>query len=721
MTMELAGRWRVVSMLGVGGMGSVYLAEDAKLGELVALKMVRRELALDPGMIERFREEVRLSRAVSSPYVARTHDLGEEDGRVFLTMQYVEGEPLSAKLKREGALPLADVVRIAHDVCGGLDAVHAAGIVHRDLKPGNVLLAKDGRAVLTDFGIALRRSGASHSDGSGTPSYTAPEQLLGGAVDARTDIYALGALLFAAATGEKPFVSPRTGNEPPPDPRTKLASVPEAFASVVMRALSVDPSRRYASAQSMYDALAPLASFGSRADSRLFDFVRSISRTAREVVIDLACDGVTEPIRAAVAHHIASRLGESGEVRATTNRAEAEAIVSGKISMKDGACKIHVELHSRDGDVFWHETIEGPAASLPALADAVATAAARALSAEARPTDDSSKFTSQESAELFLRARVEYRQFYLSNVDKAVELFDRIEKLEPNNPTVLAWKASALTRQRFFGDGSDRARELIERALALGSKEAIPYVALGEACLQEMRADETARAFVTALRLAPGMIDVRATFASFLSEVGAFEPALRLAESVRAAEPGHVAMLEVPMRLAALRGRFDESTAILAGVPRDAMGIVRLQLAGMRNAVWARDEARFREVSAGIRLEQIDPTSRRFFDAIHAAVLEGKPPQRAMDAIVSKMTARRRTLLFQFGCELSALLRDDANFFESLDRAVASGIFDAPWLDACPLFDPYRGSLHFETARRAVLRRAYDALVEIDRCLGEPS
>ena len=714
---DLGDRWRVVSMLGAGGMGSVYLARDSRLGELVALKMINQDLASDPVMIERFRDEVRLSRSVSSPYVARTHDLGEHDGRFFLTMEYVEGETLSARLKREGALPLADVVRIAHDVCAGLDAVHAAGIVHRDLKPGNVLLAKQGRAVLTDFGIARRATVAERSDGSGTPTYAAPEQLAGRAVDARADVYSLGALLYVAATGRKPFEGTRTGTESPPDPRERAPQLPEAFSAVIKGAMALDPQQRPHTATAVYDALAPLAKFGARAESRLFDFVRSIAGVARNVAIQLEAAGVTAGVRDAVGHHIAMRLGESGEVRAIPDVAEAEAVLEGAVVVRDGKYTLPLRLRSREGDVFWRAP-EDASASLPTLTDAVARSAARALQASCIP-DARVVIASPEASELFMQARVEYRQFYRPQLERAVELLERVDRLEPNNPTIVAWHAAALARIRFFEDSPERASELARRAIALGARDAVPYLALAEASLQDMRVVEASRAFVTGLRIAPGAVDARVAFSHFLFELGAFEPATRLSESLRAADPLFPGTIDVPLRIAAFHGRFDEVRRIADETP-DENGGVRVRILVLRYAIWNRDRAMF---DAGVKRANpalFDPTTRFLFESFKAAIVEGKS-QPVVDGMTAKLGPRRRALVYQFLCELSAFLREDQRFFDALDRAVATGLFDAPWIDSCPLFDPYRGSLHFETARRTIHHRAYDALVEMDRCLGEPS
>jgi len=663
-------------------------------------------------MLARFRDEVRLSRAVSSPYVARTHDLGEYDGRLFLTMQYVEGETLSTRIRREGAFAVSEVVRLAHDLCAGLDAVHEAGVVHRDLKPANVMLAKDGRAVITDFGIALREADA-RGDSAGTPTYAAPEQFRGGVVNARADIFALGALLFVASTGHKPF-NTRTGEEPPPDPRDHVPSLPRAFAAVVLRAMAIDPSERYASAGALYDALAPLASVASRVEDRLFDFVRVISR---RVALSLTHDTAMPKERDAIIEHFASRLGESGEVSIVSDGGSVEAVLEGSIREENAVCSIDLSLRSSDDDVFFQQVFSGPLAALTTLVDDAVTHVARALGAHARGTTEGAAFRSRIVANLFLEAKEQYRQFNVANVERAVELLEQANTLEPDNPTLLGWKACALTRVRFFRDGPDLAHGAVERALALGSHEAIPYVALGESCLLDMRPVDAARSFVTALKRAPGLVDLRTTFANLLAELGAIEPAVRLSKALHATHPTYAAVLEPVMRAHALHGAFDRAHDVAMNIAPDAFGGVRLYTHAMRLAVWARDRDAFRRVLEVMPVERLDLHGQSFVDVMRDALLEGKPPPRALEPVVASLTPRRGAFVVQCIVELAALLDDDALFFEALDRAVAIGVFDVPWIDSCPLFDPHRGSLHFETARRTIHRRAFDTLVEIDRTL----
>ena len=253
----IAGRYEILGLLGTGGMGCVYRAKDIRLDEIVALKLLARELAQLPGMLDRFRQEVKLARKVTHKNVARTFDLGEEAGEQFLTMELVEGESLSAILAREKRLSVSQTIDVAAAVCEGLAAAHAAGVVHRDLKPDNVLVAKDGRVVLTDFGIAraLEQVGI-HTMGSpiGTPAYMAPEQLEASPnIDGRADQYAFGVMLFEMLTGALPFTGPSPYAiaaarlmQPPPDPRSVRPDLPDVIANVIMRCMARKPEDRFA-------------------------------------------------------------------------------------------------------------------------------------------------------------------------------------------------------------------------------------------------------------------------------------------------------------------------------------------------------------------------------------------------------------------------------------------------------------------------------------------
>ncbi len=204
----VASRYRIGALLGRGGMASVYLADDLTLGQSVAIKFLDARFATRRDWIEHFHNEVRLARIVTHFNVCRVFDIGETSGRPFLTMEYIEGENLATMLRSGGKQPFEKSVDIARQVCTGLAAAHGAGVLHRDLKPANIMIDEPGRVRITDFGIAVSVDGdASRELSAGTPAYMSPEQIAGREVDVRSDIYALGAVLYELFSGKPPFAA----------------------------------------------------------------------------------------------------------------------------------------------------------------------------------------------------------------------------------------------------------------------------------------------------------------------------------------------------------------------------------------------------------------------------------------------------------------------------------------------------------------------------------
>jgi len=264
-------RYRVVSLLGRGGMGEVYGADDLKLGQRVALKFLPVDRGKNTSWRDQFHAEVRMARQVSHPNVCRVYDVGESDGRLFLSMEFVDGEDLASLLRRIGRLPDDKAVEIAQQLCAGLAAAHRSGVLHRDLKPTNVMIDGKGRARITDFGLAIATSEADRQTGpAGTPGYFAPELLDGAAPSIQSDLYTLGLVLYELFTGKKAFDASslaefhRKQTETNPTPPS---SVVKNFDPVVERAIlhcvDRDPAQRPRSALSVAASLPggdPLAS-----------------------------------------------------------------------------------------------------------------------------------------------------------------------------------------------------------------------------------------------------------------------------------------------------------------------------------------------------------------------------------------------------------------------------------------------------------------------------
>ncbi len=266
----LAQRYRVQRLLGKGGMGAVYLADDEVLGELVALKVISSAFSNDEAaMITRFRREAAAARKVSCPTVIRIHDLGEaRPGLLYLSMEYFAGRTLSEVISQRGIVPLEDARDILKQICSGLEAAHQAGVIHRDLKPSNILVGERGAVKIIDFGLAtMAMADGLTATGAilGTPHYMAPEQVRGKPVDVRTDIYALGALAYHLVCGRPPFSGDNAIaigfahlSEPPPPPRQIRRDVPENLEAAILAALAKAPEDRPSTARAFLDrALAP--------------------------------------------------------------------------------------------------------------------------------------------------------------------------------------------------------------------------------------------------------------------------------------------------------------------------------------------------------------------------------------------------------------------------------------------------------------------------------
>jgi len=260
---RLGTRYRVVGLLGRGGMGEVYRADDLELGQSVALKFLPPALAGNAAELARFRGEVRVARQIAHPNICRVYDIGEADGHVFLSMEYIDGEDLASVLRRMGRPSSDKAIEIARQICLGLAAAHDAGMLHRDLKPANIMIDGRGRVRITDFGLAgLADELARDGSNAGTPAYMAPEQLAGGRVSVRSDVYALGLVLYEIFTGKRAF--PATSitelkqmheSASLTTPSDLVRDLDPAVERVVLHCLERDPEQRPPSAYAVLGGL----------------------------------------------------------------------------------------------------------------------------------------------------------------------------------------------------------------------------------------------------------------------------------------------------------------------------------------------------------------------------------------------------------------------------------------------------------------------------------
>jgi serine/threonine protein kinase/tetratricopeptide (TPR) repeat protein len=259
----LAGRYEILEMLGEGGMGAVYKARDRELTRTVALKVIRPDLVRNPAVIERFKQELRLSHQVTHKNVIRIYDLGEGEGVKFITMEYIEGKDLRSLIREKKKFTPDETVNVLHQVCEAVDAAHSVGVIHRDLKPQNIMQDGSGRVLVMDFGLArtLQGDGMTQTGALvGTVEYMSPEQALGKQLDQRSDIFALGLIFYELLTGNKPFVAEsdiaslikRTQERATPVSDVD-GQIPGALSGIVSKCLEREPAARFASIQELIE------------------------------------------------------------------------------------------------------------------------------------------------------------------------------------------------------------------------------------------------------------------------------------------------------------------------------------------------------------------------------------------------------------------------------------------------------------------------------------
>ena len=747
---RVAGRYTLLGLLGVGGMGSVYRARDEELEEVVALKVLRQDLVNEPGMLERFRREVKLARRVTHKNVARVFDIGEHGADKYLTMEYVEGEPLNVGLARQGAMSVARVVELATAICAGLAAAHAAGVVHRDLKPENVLLAKDGRVVITDFGIARMHEpeGSRTQVGAviGTPAYMAPEQVQGIAdIDTRADIYALGAMLYELFTGEKAWrgesivsVAAARLVQPPPDPRVKRPDLPTACGTVVLKCMARDRDERYRTAQEVAEELTsltlpamnrlPVTTLVAPAASNGTPTPAAQTASAEKTVAVLPfrnsgppddeylAEGLTDDLIDTLSMTRGLKLRPRGVVmrfkgvdqdpREIGRELAVQVVVEGNVRRTPAGMRISARVLSvADGFQLWAKRFDRPEKDLFVVNDEVAKAIADALTVDmALPARESP--TDPVAVELYLKARIEYRKFWVEHVREAVKLLEQALARAPQDPTILSGYASALARMSFFnGDNAVLAKQAAERALVSAPHLAEAHLAMAHGLFQAGDGAGAVRSARQAITRAPALAEAYGLIGMILSESGPLDEATRVLETARSLDPSAPSVSRNLARVAVLRGDREGAQKHLEQV-RTVEGEFAYFAGVSRYAIWYRDEELLMSVAERLRNVKIDAPIQR---AIRDALLDKISPFDSavfQQAMANNEGGWRRTAYFrQVEVELALYVGDVARAVGSIMPCAQSGLIDLLWMDRCPLLEPLRGTPEFQAARMIVDER----------------
>lgn len=509
-----AGRYRIVRLLGHGGMGVVYQAEDTRLKRFVALKFLGASLSADPSARTRFLREAQAAAALDDPHVCTIYEAGEDQGRAYLAMALIDGPSLKERIA-QGALAIDEAIGIAHDVAAGLAAAHARGIVHRDIKPGNVLLAGDGRARVTDFGVA-RIEGGHHSTKTagviGTPAYMSPEQVRGLPTDHRTDIWSLGCVMYEMLTGRPPFST--TGGQPDVFaivqgtalPVTAFRpDAPTALAAIVDRCLRPDLHQRYDAAASVVadlESLAPgFAVSGARAARRDPPSIAVLpfADMSPDRSQDYFAEGIAEELIHALARidglRVAARTssfalkGRGLEVREIGRLLNVEHVLEGSVRGAQGRLRITAQLVTAcDGFHVWSERFDRDAGDVFAIQDEITASIVdrlavaprlgeRAALAKRAPVDP-------EAYALFLKGRYFENRIAADTVELALRFYGEAIAKDPAFARAHAgvgsvWESLAAFNLMPPAQAWPKAREAAERALALDPDVAEAHLVLG--------------------------------------------------------------------------------------------------------------------------------------------------------------------------------------------------------------------------------------------------
>jgi serine/threonine protein kinase/TPR repeat protein len=510
----LAGRFEVLEEIGSGGMGTVYRVLDRKVNEELAVKILKPEIASNTTIVERFKNELKLARRISHKNVCRLYDLHEEAGIFLITMEYVPGEDLKSLTRRAGQLSPQRATALARQAVEGLAEAHRLGVVHRDLKPQNIMIDRQGNARIMDFGIA-RRVGEPHLTAAGmligTPLYMAPEQAAGESTDQRTDIYALGAILYELVTGQPPFdganslsVALKHQTELPPHPRELNAEVPADLDHLIFKCLAKKKEDRYQNAgELLADLVRVEEGTAAGTPTVLVKKTAPMSAGERESIASIAvllfkdmsprrdqdyiCEGLAEELINALAQvkglKVAARTsafsfkGKDEDIREIGRRLNVGSILEGSVQKSGNRLRVTTQLISvSDGYHLWSERFDRSIKDVFAVQDEISLAVVENLKVELLEGEKervTKRHTRDDKAyELYLKGRYHWNRRSPKDMVMAVDYFQRAIDQDPRYALPYVGIADVFNMLAEFGfippqEAYLKSRSLLQKALEI--------------------------------------------------------------------------------------------------------------------------------------------------------------------------------------------------------------------------------------------------------------
>jgi serine/threonine protein kinase/Tfp pilus assembly protein PilF len=564
-----AGRYQIIEELGKGGMGRLYRTLDLKLQEEVALKIIKPEIASDKETIERFGNELKLARKISHKNVGRMYELMEDEGAHYITMEYVAGQDLKGLIRQSGRLTVETSLSIAKQVGDGLAEAHRLGIVHRDLKPSNILIDRDGTAKIMDFGIArsLRAKGITVEGAIiGTLGYMSPEQAEGREIDARSDIFAFGCVLYEMLTGKSAFgrvtdaqTLAAVFHEDPPPVSESGVDIPEELQKVISRCLEKDPERRFPSMDDVVPLLAGAEQSALRQERQtrqasiaVLPFLNMSSDRENEYFSDGLAEELVNSLSRIEGLHVVSRTssfsfkGKNLDIRQIAEKLNVGNVLDGSVRKSGNKLRITAQLiKASNGYHLYAETFDRELKDVFEIQNEIAHSIAKVLrpvlTSKERISLSQFPTANVEAYDYCLRGRQAFYLFQRTGFERALRLFLHATELDPGYASAYAWAANCYSfLYTWFNPSQDHlaaAERNSLKALELNPELGEGHVARGMVLSIRKEYERAQEEFERAIQLKPDLFEAAYLYARLCFAQGQFEKAVRLAHEASRLRP----------------------------------------------------------------------------------------------------------------------------------------------------------------------------------------
>jgi serine/threonine protein kinase/tetratricopeptide (TPR) repeat protein len=513
------GTFEILASIGKGGMGEVFRAKDTRLGRDVAIKVLREDLASDPARLKRFEQEARAASALNHPNIITIYEIGKHGKTPYIAMEYVAGKTLS-EIGGDAPFSANELVRIAMQIAEGLAKAHAADIIHRDIKPQNIMVTADGYVKILDFGLAklhratpesdtdaatLTREGTSPGLLMGTAAYMSPEQALGRGIDARSDLFSLGAVLYEMATGKRPYVGETLAelfdallHKSPEPPRRLNPDLPEELNRIILKALEKDLSARYASAQVLLDALKGVVTDTAPRSAKRSIVVLPFEDISPDRDNEYFADGLTEEIIAdlskiealrVISRTSAMRLkGTDKDLSTISRELNTQYVLEGSVRKAGNNLRITAQLIDASDEHLWSEKYKGTLDDVFDIQEEVSRAIVDALELKLAPGDEQRiaerPIDNIQAYECYLKARGEMSRLTVAGIDRSIQQLQHGLGIVGENVLLYMGLADAYFNYYEFGIKVDeatlqKAEEYIDKVLAIQPNSSHSHHLLG--------------------------------------------------------------------------------------------------------------------------------------------------------------------------------------------------------------------------------------------------